>query len=123
MKRVLVIEDDETLRFVYVAKLEMEGFKVDSSPNGEEGLVKAEANPPDVILLDMLMPKMNGLDFLRAFSPAKHPNTAIIVFSNASIPDTVSEAMRLGARRYLTKSSFTPAEMVRTVRELAGDEA
>lgn len=121
MSKVLVIEDDDILRQAYITKLQMEGFSVDSASNGREGLKKAQANPPDIILLDMLMPNMDGLEFLKEYDlKKKHSKVKVVVFSNASMPGTVKAAIELGASKYLTKASFTPNEMVTTVKEVIG---
>lgn len=118
MTKVLIVEDDPILNRAYVTVLTMEGFEVDSATDGYEGIKKAEASSPDIILLDMLMPNMDGLSFLRAFKQKEnHPNTKIIVFSNMSVPESMQEAVSLGAAKYLTKSSFTPKEMVEVIKE------
>lgn len=122
MAKVLIIEDDAILQGAYTTVLTMEGFTVDSAPDGQEGLRKAQADEPDIILLDMLMPNMNGIDFLKMYDlKNKHPNTKVIVFSNISIPESMKEAMQLGAVKYLTKASFTPKEMVATIKDLLGE--
>ena len=122
MPKILIIEDDETLRFAYATKLQMEGYDVDSAEDGAVGFKKAMADPPDVIILDMLMPNMTGVDFLEAFDvKGKHPDTKVIVFSNASIPETVNKALALGAKKYLTKSSFSPNQLVETIKELLAE--
>lgn len=114
---VLIIEDDELLREVYATKLEMEGFDVDTAADGAEGLMKATRTEPDVILLDMLMPQMNGLEFLRAYRlQAQHPRVMALVISNKSSTKEINEAKTMGARDYLIKSHHTPAEIVERIR-------
>ncbi len=122
--KILIIEDDAILQGAYDTVLTMEGYETKTAPDGIEGLRVAEEMEPDVILLDMLMPNLNGLEFLRAYEPkVKHPNTKIIVFSNMSVPSDVKDAMQLGASKYLTKSSFTPKEMVGIIKEISGAQA
>src|SRR5215469_2184845 len=114
---VLIIEDDELLREVYATKLEMEGFDVQTASDGAEGLHKATTSEPDVILLDMLMPQMNGLEFLRAYRlQSQHPNVTALVISNKSSTKEINEAKTMGARDYLIKSHHTPAEIVDRIR-------
>lgn len=114
---VLIIEDDELLREVYATKFQMEGFVVDTASDGAEGLHKATTKEPDIILLDMLMPRMNGLEFLRAYRiPSLHPNVKALVISNKSSTKEINEAKTMGARDYLIKSHHTPAEIVERIR-------
>lgn len=117
MAKVLIVEDDEILQSAYDTVLTMEGYQSFTASDGVEGLKLAKEQSPDVILLDMLMPNLNGLEFLEAYEPKKHPNTKIIVFSNMSVPSDVRDAKKLGAYKYLTKSSFTPKEMVVIIEE------
>jgi len=122
--KILIIEDDAILQSAYDTVLTMEGYETKTAPDGVEGLGIAQEWDPNVILLDMLMPNLNGLEFLKAFDPkTKHPNTKIIVFSNMSVPSDVKDAMGLGASKYLTKSSFTPKEMVTIIKEVLGAKA
>src|SRR5688572_26618795 len=101
MKKILVVEDDQTLQKVYRAVLAKEGFKVEVASDGLEGLMKAEADEPDLIVLDMLMPNMTGIEFLKAYDiKNKHPKVKVIAFSNSDVPDRVNEALELGAKKY-----------------------
>ena len=118
MSKILIIEDDPILRSAYTTVLTMEGFEVRGAPDGLEGLRLAQEEEPDLILLDMLMPNLGGVQFLQAYKlKTEHPHVKVIVFSNISVPEQMSEVMALGATRYLTKSQFTPKEMVSTIRE------
>jgi DNA-binding response OmpR family regulator len=120
---ILIIEDDAVLRGAYETALTLEGYHTRTASDGEEGLAMAEQDEPDLILLDMLMPKLNGQEFLRRFdAPTKHQRTKIIVLSNMSVPSDVKDALYLGATKYLTKSSFTPKEIESIIQEvLTGD--
>ncbi len=121
MAKILIVEDDAILQSAYNTVLSMEGFEVFTAPDGVEGLRVANEQSPDVILLDMLMPNLNGIDFLRSYDvKTKHPNSRVIVFSNISVPESMKEAMQLGAVKYLTKASFTPKEMVAVIKEVLG---
>jgi two-component system response regulator PhoP len=116
MAKVLIIEDDEMLREIYSTKFEMEGFAVDTASDGQEGLSKATTITPDVILIDMIMPRMSGLDFLQAYHLHKHKTTKMLVMSNKSSPGEINQAKALGVLDYLIKSQHTPDEIVRKVR-------
>lgn len=106
------------LRVAYVTKLQMEGFQAEEASNGEQALAKVKTFEPDLIMLDILMPKVSGLDFMRAYPKSKHPKVKIIVFSNSTSPETVKEAMKLGADKYLTKADFTPNQMIEAAKEV-----
>lgn len=117
MIKLLVIEDDELLREIYATKFEMEGFTVYTAVDGLDGLEQARINQPQVILLDMIMPRMTGLEFLRKFQPLaiKPPVTTIVISNKSSIKD-INEAKALGARDYLIKSRFTPDDIAGHIR-------
>jgi CheY-like chemotaxis protein len=118
MKRVLIVEDNPALQKVYVTLLNKEGYDVDFAGDGKEALEKATAAPPDLILLDMMMPNLDGVGFLRAYDlKNKHPDVKVIIFSNTEVPAKVKEAKDLGAMRYMTKYNVTPRDMVATIRE------
>ena len=107
------------LRDAYATVLDAEGYHTATADDGEEGLAIAIAQKPEVILLDMLMPNLNGIDFLRELKPKEnYPETKIIVFSNMSVPSDVQSAMELGATKYLTKSSFTPKEIEQIIKDV-----
>jgi CheY-like chemotaxis protein len=117
--KVLVVEDDEILREVYALKLSMEGFDVVTAGDGMDGLEQAEESAPDLIILDMMMPRMDGIEFLRAYSKKpKGGNAKVLVASNKTISQEIDEAKRLGASDYLVKSQITPDELVVQVRKL-----
>jgi len=119
MPKVLVVEDDQILQRAYSTVLRMEGFEVSSVSDGEEALRVAEEFSPDVILLDILMPNLDGIGFLRSYNaPEKHQHTKIIVFSNVSIPEKIQQASALGASTYMIKATFTPKEMIVAVKEI-----
>jgi DNA-binding response OmpR family regulator len=117
MTKLLVIEDDELLREIYATKFEMEGYIVYTAVDGLDGLKQAQANQPQVILLDMIMPHMTGLEFLRQYRPLslKPPVTTIVISNKSSIKD-ITEAKTLGARDYLIKSQHTPDDIAGHIR-------
>jgi CheY-like chemotaxis protein len=117
MARILVVEDYENLQIIYKTALVSAGYEVDLSSDGLEALEVVKKRVPDLILLDLLLPHMGGLEFLRAFDMAKHPHTAVVVFSNLYSPNLLEEAKTLGVKYYLTKSNFTPEEMVNFVQK------
>jgi DNA-binding response OmpR family regulator len=119
MTKVLIVEDNETLNEAYRLILEKDGHDVSTAFNGEEGLEKLKKVSPDLILLDMLMPKMDGLEFLRHFKSADYPKTTIIILSNLNEDEQVEEARRLGAHRYILKANTSPRELAARVNHIA----
>lgn len=120
MTKVLIIEDNETLNEAYKLILEKDGHEVTTAFNGEEGLEKLKTLSPNLILLDMLMPKMDGLEFLRHFKPADYPKTTIIILSNLNEDEQVEEARKLGAHRYILKANTSPRELAARVNHIVG---
>ncbi|MEO7823727.1 MAG: response regulator [Gemmatimonadaceae bacterium] len=118
MARVLVVEDDLRLKMTYDILLKKEGHTVDRALNGEEALEKLASFKPDLILLDISMPKMNGMQFLEAARVRdNHPNLRIIVFSNRSSPLEMEKFFELGATKYMLKSSTSPKQLAALVQE------
>jgi DNA-binding response OmpR family regulator len=118
MALILLAEDDVHLRSAYQQILEKENFEVMVAENGEVALTLAEAREPDLILLDMLMPILNGIDFLKRYDIInKHPHVKVLIFSNLSQPEKINEAVSLGATNYLTKAFTSPKKMVEQVRQ------
>ena len=112
-KRVLVVEDDETLREIYALKLEMAGFEVETAGDGVEALERVRLAAPDLIILDMMMPRLDGLQFMRRYARLRLPLAAkILVASNKTLRTEIEEARQLGASEYLVKSRITPDDLV-----------
>jgi DNA-binding response OmpR family regulator len=112
MAKILIIEDNESLNQVYKFILEKEGHIVGSVFNGKDGLKAVKQSLPDLILLDMLMPKMDGLTFLRKLSLPKHSATKILVLTNLDEDEELKAAHKLGATSYVLKATTSPSELV-----------
>jgi DNA-binding response OmpR family regulator len=118
-KKLLIVEDDQYLRELYVEIFEDEGFDVDHASDGEEGYQKIYAGGYDLILLDIMLPKMDGLKILEKIqteTPPIKPNKMIIVLSNLGQENAVSDAISRGARGYMIKSDFTPDQVINKVK-------
>lgn len=116
---VLVVEDDTFLANIYKTKFEMEGFKVIVAENGETGLKEAQKKKPDIILLDILLPKMDGYTVLQALK--KDPEVKdipVIMLTNLGQKDDVEKGLEMGAVDYLIKAHFKPSETVDKVRKV-----
>lgn len=117
---VLIVDDDMTLREMYEEYLSASGYSVLSAQNGEEGLVKARESKPAAILLDLMMPTMNGLEVLRELKKedSELKNTPVIVFT-ALIQDLEKqECFAAGASDYVVKTEVTPKEILEKIRSL-----
>jgi DNA-binding response OmpR family regulator len=114
--RVLFIEDDPTVAQMYKLKLELDGYHVTMAKDGEEGLKSATDEPPDIIFLDIRLPKMDGfavLEGLRGNERTK--NIPVVILSNYGERELVERGLKLGALEYLIKSQTTPANLSRGV--------
>lgn len=119
--KILLIEDDPFLLSMYATKFELEGFKIATADNGEKGLEMAVKENPDIILLDILMPKMNGFEVLeRLKSDPKIKDVPVILLTNLNQKDEVERGMALGADDYLIKAHFMPSEVVGKIRKIIG---
>jgi DNA-binding response OmpR family regulator len=117
MAKVLIIDDDQTMQSLYQRILLVEGFEVEVAPGGLAGLEKAQSFHPDIILLDMMMPGVNGLEVLgKLKSDEKVKDIPVIVMSNYSELNITTHAMQLGANQYLIKSDTEPSELVGVIR-------
>jgi two-component system response regulator AtoC len=113
-KRVLIVDDEESFRHMLSVILIKEGYEVEASSNGEEGLQRAAASPFDHILCDIRMPHMDGLEFLKQIKKTVGPT--VIMMSAYGTMDTAIEAMKLGAYDYISKP-FKPDEIILTLRK------
>lgn len=115
---ILIVEDEQTLNDVYKTILEKEGFTVFVAFDGSEALEICKTTEPDLILLDLRMPKVGGISFLQQYQPStKHPDVQIIVFSNLDTQTEINDAYSLGAHRYMLKAWASPKELVKLVRD------
>jgi two-component system response regulator (stage 0 sporulation protein F) len=118
MPKILVVEDQFALREGYVTILKKGGYEVFEASDGMSAVLEAERVHPDVILLDLLMPYMDGLTFLRKYDVrTAHPEVSVVVFSNSSAPNKLQEALELGAKRYLIKAIVSPKKLLKIVED------
>ena len=116
---VLLVEDDTFLANIYKTKFDMEGFKVSVAENGQAGYDDAKKKNPDIILLDILLPKLDGfavLQKLKADTDVK--DIPVILLTNLGQKDDVSKGLDMGAEDYLIKAHFKPSEVVDKVKEV-----
>ncbi len=120
-KKILLVEDDEALATVYMARLEAEGFTLKRVPNGEDALAAALAFHPDLILLDVMMPRINGFDVLDILrNTPETANVRIIMLTALSQDADVQRARSLGVDDYLVKSQVVIADVVTRIKQHLG---
>jgi CheY-like chemotaxis protein len=112
-RRVLIVEDDETIREMYAIKFDLEGFEVDTAENGLVALEKMSSFRPEIIVLDLMMPVMSGIEFLQRLDPDLRGATQVVVFTNTDAPQHLQAAQKLGITTYLLKSDYTPDRLLR----------
>ena len=121
-KKILVIEDDQSMRWVLEKSLSREGYKVTSAPDGRSGISAAVETAPDLVVLDILMPDMDGLTVLRKLKET-HPQLPVLIITAQNIMTHAVEAMRRGAYDYLPKPFDIAVLLERVDRGLAQSEA
>lgn len=117
MKTILLIEDEKILAEMYKDKFIQAGFAVVLAYSAEEATKMISQEKPDLILLDILLPRENGVSFLGKLR--KNPKVAeipVVAFSNYDDPETKKEAFRLGVKEYLIKTNYTPQEIVEKIK-------
>ena len=118
---VLFIEDDPLLLKMYETKFKSEGLRVLSAQDGEEGLKLATSERVDLIILDLMMPKLSGLDMLERLRQQSHGKShLVIVLTNLTKEDEIKRAMDLGVKEYLVKADLTPNEVAAKVKAYLG---
>lgn len=117
-KRILIVEDDQFLREFYQELLQAEGYFVDVAPDGEVGLYKISTNGYNLVLLDIMLPKKDGVQILRDLkvTSPKSPNVTIVVLTNLGQDSVIKECFDLGADGYLIKSALNPDQVLTEVK-------
>src|SRR6202050_2641620 len=121
MRRVLVVDDEENIRIVLQTLLKKHGYEVQVADGGEAALALVDTFDPDVILTDVRMPKMGGMDLLATLRAKQHPATVIVMSAYGNV-DLALEAMKAGAYDYVGKP-FKPDEVVLALRKAEEREA
>lgn len=115
---VLIVEDDPSIQNLYRTKLENSGFEVLTGNNGVEGLQAMEKKTPDIVLLDVMMPVMNGFEMLKKMRDKKEwEELPVIILSNYGEVDQMTEGFTSGATDYLIKAEHTPSDVVEIVTD------
>lgn len=119
-KRILVIDDDELIRDLYEEILKGEGFEVIIAKDGEDGLAHLKEGGFDVVLLDVMMPKLDGIGVLTKIkeSPPQKPNGPILLLTNLDHDPSLSQALNLGAKSFLLKADMLPPVLIGHIKKI-----
>jgi len=120
-KKILLVEDDKFLSEMYSTKLTESGFEVETAFDGEEGLRKAGEFQPDLILLDIVLPKKDGFEVLKELKAKEELSKILVIaLTNLGQKEEVQKGFDLGASDYIIKAHFTPTEVVAKAKKLLG---
>ena len=118
-KVILIVEDDKFLRELMVQKLVKEGFNIIEAVDGEEGVKKTKEEKPGLILLDLILPGIDGFEVLaRIKADPETKQIPVIILSNLGQREDVDRGMTLGATDYLIKAHFTPGEIIEKIKNI-----
>ena len=124
LKKILFAEDDPLLIDIYTIKLREAGFKVEVAKDGKEVLRKLETEEPDLLILDVVLPDIDGWEILKIVkNKLKLTTLKIIIFSNLGQRDEVEKGLKLGAIRYLIKSHYTPNQIVEEIKKIFNEQS
>src|SRR3954469_18823580 len=113
MKKLLIIEDDPIVAHIYKTRLEKEDYQVEVAPDGQSGFYRIYEYLPDAVVLDLMLPKMNGVEILKKIrAQAQFNKTPIIVFTNAYVPNMIQEAFQAGATLVFNKATLSPRQIL-----------
>ncbi len=123
-KRILLVEDDKFTRELYEEFLKSSGYELDTAIDGEDGLSKIKIGGYDIIFLDVMMPKMDGLDVLRALKnePPNVQNGPIVLLTNLTHDPVINMAKDLGVKDNLVKSDITPGDLLEYIKKALGED-
>ena len=119
MKRILLVEDDPFLIDIYTTKLKEAGFKIEVATDGEEGLRKLTEKKFDLLVLDIVLPQIDGWEILKKIKQdLKLKSLPVLILSNLGQKGEVEKGMKLGATKYLIKAHYTPSEVIEEIKEV-----
>jgi len=119
MKSILLIEDDSFLIDIYTTKLKESGFDVAVAADGEQAIIKVKELKPDLVILDIVLPEVDGWEILRKIkSELKLEDLKVIILSNLGQKEEVEKGINLGAAKYLIKAHYTPSQVVEEIKKV-----
>ncbi|MEA2092908.1 MAG: response regulator [Patescibacteria group bacterium] len=117
LKKVLVIEDEEIIREILQKKIKKEGYEVETAKDGEEGISKIKEIMPDIIILDIVMPKMDGFAVLEEMKKDENiANIPVIIVSNSGQPVEIDKVKEFGVKDWIVKTEFDPQEVINKIK-------
>lgn len=124
MPKILIVEDDQFISKMYTKKFQLAGYEVEVEYDGESGITKMESFLPDVVIMDVMMPKLNGIEALEKMKTnAKIKHIPVLILTNLSGTEDAQTAVQKGAVEYLVKSDFTPAQIVEKINSIIGNSS
>lgn len=122
-KSILLIEDEDAIILPLKIKLEKEGFKLNIAKDGEVGLAMLKSEKPDLVLLDIILPKMNGFEILERIKKEDEAiGTPIIIISNLAREGEINRGLSLGAKDFIVKTNLSLDNLVGKIRKFLGDQ-
>ncbi len=116
--KILLVEDDLPMVKMYKTRLELEGFEVEWAGDGAEALVKVKSFKPALVLLDLMIPKIGGMEVLEQLrKDSETTSLAVIILSNLSQENDITRGKQLGVKEFLIKSNYTPTQVVEIVNK------
>jgi DNA-binding response OmpR family regulator len=121
--KILLVEDDSFLLSMYATKFELENFNVVTAEDGEKAVRIASKEAPDIILLDIILPKLNGFEVLKHLKADKTTaNIPVILLTNLSQKDEIDRGLSMGAKDYLIKAHFMPSEILEKIKKVLNNK-
>ena len=118
-KTILIVEDDKFLRELIAQKLLKEGYDISEAIDGEEGIKKIKTEKPDLVLLDLILPGIDGFEVLsRMKADEKLAEIPVIILSNLGQREEIERGLKLGANDYMIKAHFTPREIIDKIKSV-----
>src|SRR5215468_7497279 len=116
-KKILIVEDDQIVANIYRNKFSVEGYEVEVALDGQAGMEALKSFRPDAVVLDLMLPKMTGVDFMKQVcAQSDFQQLPVIVFSNTYLTNMVQEAWKAGATKCLSKANCTPKQVLEVIR-------
>jgi DNA-binding response OmpR family regulator len=116
-QKILIVEDDRALQSALLEILAQEGYETASAFDGEEGVQRAQENKPDLILLDLILPKKDGYEVLAELKKGPNKNIPVLILTNLEEIDNVQKALELGAKTFMVKSDFSLRDIIEKIKE------